>query len=177
MTQIEIQPILVGDRVTLRPLKEEDFSALYHAASDPIIWELHPDSSRYKKEVFEQRFFNGAIESRGALAIIDNSSNRILGSTRFYKWKPDTKEISIGYTFLTPDQWGNGANSEIKELMLNHIFQFSEIVWFGVGEINLRSRKAVEKLGATLSHKEERELDGKPYVQLFYKISESTYSA
>ena len=175
--KIDIQPTLIGDRITLRPLKKEDFSALYRAASDPVIWELHPDSSRYKRKVFEERFFIGAIKSQGALAIFDNSSNRLIGSTRFYKWKPDTKEITIGYTFLTPDQWGNGSNSEVKELMLKHIFQFSEVVWFGVGETNIRSRKAVEKLGAILSHKEKRELDGKPYVQLFYKISSSSLDA
>jgi RimJ/RimL family protein N-acetyltransferase len=175
--EIDLQPTLVGKNLTLRPLLREDFSALHQAASDPIIWETHPDSSRYKHAVFQERFFEGAIASGGALAVIDNESGRIIGSSRYYKWNPDKQEISIGYTFLEKAVWGNGTNQEMKELMLKHIFYAASTVWFGVGEINLRSRKAVEKLGATLSHKEERELDGRPYVQLYYKFKASEYCA
>ncbi|PCJ11408.1 MAG: GNAT family N-acetyltransferase [Gammaproteobacteria bacterium] len=175
--EINLQPTLVGKKVTLRPLLREDFSSLYLVASDPIIWEIHPDSSRYKKDVFQERFFEGAIISGGALAIIDHESGRVIGSSRYYKWHPEEQEISIGYTFLEKAVWGSGINDEVKELMLKHIFNTVNIVWFGVGEINLRSRKAVEKLGATLSRKEERELDGRPYVQLYYKLEASVYCA
>tara|TARA_R110002073_G_scaffold114912_3_gene252347 strand:- start:767 stop:1297 length:531 start_codon:yes stop_codon:yes gene_type:complete len=175
--KIDIQPTLVGRSITLRPLLKEDFSALYLAASDPVIWEIHPDSSRYKQNIFKERFFEGAIASGGAFAVIDNESGRIIGSSRYYKWNPDKQEISIGYTFLEKAVWGSGINQEMKELMLTHIFNTASIVWFGVGEINHRSRKAVEKLGATLTRKEERELDGKPYTQMYYKLTASGYCA
>lgn len=175
--EIDLQPTLIGKKLILRPLRIEDFSALYQAASDPAIWELHPDSSRYKHDFFKERFFEGAIASGGALAIIDIDSDRIIGSSRYYKWCPDKQEISIGYTFLEKAVWGSGANAEVKELMLKHIFHAARTVWFGVGEINLRSRKAVEKLGATLSRKEERELDGSLYVQLYYELKASEYCA
>jgi RimJ/RimL family protein N-acetyltransferase len=89
----------------------------------------------------------------------------------------EERAVSIGYTFLEKAAWGSGTNREMKELMLKYIFYTTSTVWFGVGEINLRSRKAVEKLGASLSHKEERELDGRPYVQLFYKLGASEYCA
>ena len=177
LIEIDLQPTLVGKTITLRPLKREDFSALYKAASDPIIWEIHPDSSRYKRDIFEERFFVGAIASGGALAVVDNESGRIIGSSRYYELNPEQLEISIGYTFLERAQWGNGINQEMKELMLNHIFSSVRTAWFHVGEINLRSRKAVEKLGATLFHKEDRALEGKPYVQLYYKLSASAYRA
>lgn len=176
MTEIGLQPTLLGKNITLRPLLIEDFSDLYQAAADPIIWELHPDSSRYKRDIFKERFFDEAIASGGALAIIDNESGRIIGSSRFYKWNPDNKEISIGYTFLERAQWGSGTNKEMKRLMLDHIFSYADTVWFGVAEINLRSRRAVEKLGAALSHRENRELEGQSYVQLYYQLSSSTYS-
>lgn len=174
---INLQPTLVGKTVTLRPLQEEDFVALYQAASDPKIWEAHPDSSRYKHDVFKSRYFDGAMSSGGALAIIDIEFGRIIGSSRYYKWLPESQEISIGYTFLERAAWGSGVNAEVKELMLKYIFCTAKTVWFGVGEINFRSRKAVEKLGATLSRKEERELDGKPSVQLYYKLIYSAYHA
>lgn len=175
--KIDIQPTLVGRSITLRPLLKGDFSALYLAASDPVIWAIHPDSSRYKQDVFKERFFEGAIACGGAFAVIDNESGRIIGSSRYYKWNPDTLEVSIGYTFLEKAVWGSGINHEMKELMLKHIFNTASIVWFGVGEINHRSRKAVEKLGATLSRKEERELDGKAYTQMYYKLTASDYCA
>ncbi|MFK8048061.1 MAG: GNAT family N-acetyltransferase [Halioglobus sp.] len=175
MTEIELQPTLIGNTITLRPLLPEDFPGLYEAAADPLIWELHPDSSRYKQDIFEERFFLGAIASGGAFAAIDNESGTIIGSSRFYKWKPDQQEISIGYTFLQRDRWGNGTNQEMKALMLNHIFTFAHTVWFHVGEVNLRSRKAVEKLGAVLSHTEDRELEGLAYVQMYYKLNDADY--
>lgn len=176
LMDIDLQPTLVGKKITLRPLLTEDFSALYVAASDPVIWETHPDSSRYKRDIFQERFFVGAISSGGALAVIDNESGRIIGSSRYYKWNPDKQEISIGYTFLEKAQWGCGSNKEMKDLMLKHIFSSVRTVWFHVGEINFRSRKAVEKLGAIFSHKEHRELNGKPYVQLYYKLSATANS-
>jgi len=177
MTEIDLQPTLVGENITLRPLLIKDFSDLYQAAADPIIWELHPDSSRYKCDIFRERFFVDAISSGGALAILDNLSGRIIGSSRYYKLNPDKKEISIGYTFLERAQWGSGANNEMKKLMLDHIFSYVDTAWFGVAEINLRSRRAVEKLGAALSHRENRELEGQSYVQLHYKLSAPTYRA
>ncbi|MEH6591402.1 MAG: GNAT family N-acetyltransferase [Halioglobus sp.] len=175
--ELNLQPTLVGNKITLRPLRREDFSELYQAASDPVIWQSHPDSSRYKHDVFQERFFEGAIASGGALAVIGHDSGRVIGSSRYYKWHPEEQEISIGYTFLEKAVWGSGINQEVKDLMLKHIFKVANTVWFGVGEINLHSCKAVEKLGANLSRKEERELDGKAYVQLYYKLNASEFCA
>jgi RimJ/RimL family protein N-acetyltransferase len=177
LIEIDLQPTLIGKSITLRPLRREDFTELYQVASDPVIWEIHPDSSRYKRDIFEERFFAGAIASAGALIVLDNESGRIIGSSRYYEWNAEQQEISIGYTFLERAKWGDGTNREMKALMLNHIFASVRTVWFHVGEINLRSRKAVEKLGANLSHKEDRQLEGRPYVQLYYKLSASEYCA
>ncbi|CAA0122548.1 Uncharacterised protein [Halioglobus japonicus] len=174
---INLQPVLKGDTITLRPLERADFGALHSAASDPEIWALHPDSTRYKRDVFQERFFDGAISSGGALAIEENATGRIIGSSRYYEWRPDTAEISIGYTFITRDHWGAGTNAQLKGLMLAHIYQWAEVVWFHVGKDNIRSRRAVEKLGATLSHEKDRELKGKPFVQLYYRLSQPQYQA
>ena len=100
MSQINLQPILNGGAIKLRPLKQGDFEALYLAASDPQIWELHPDSERYKRDIFQQRFFESALASRGALVIEESDTGRIIGSSRYYEWNPDAQEISIGYTFI-----------------------------------------------------------------------------
>lgn len=177
MSEIDLQPTLIGETITLRPLKSADFPALYQAASDPKIWEQHPDSTRYECDAFEERYFLGAVASGGALVALENSTGRIIGSSRYYEWNPDKQEIAIGYTFLEQQHWGTRTNREMKQLMLDHVFKQARLVWFHVGEINLRSRRAVEKLGAILSHQEERELDGKAYVQLYYKLDASMYRA
>ncbi len=175
MSPIDLQPVLAGREIGLRPITEQDFDALHQAASDPEIWSLHPDSQRFKRDIFKQRFFEGALSSGGALVIHEIETQRIIGSSRYYEWCPNTREIAIGYTFIERAHWGGETNGELKQLMLNHIFQWADTVWFHVGDNNLRSRRAVEKLGATLSHGEDRELDGMPYVQLYYRLEQSNY--
>jgi N-acetyltransferase len=61
----DLQPTLKGERVTLRPCRAEDWDALYAVASDPLIWEVHPASDRYKEPVFRE-YFSAALASRGA---------------------------------------------------------------------------------------------------------------
>ncbi len=175
MTGIYLQPTLTGKQITLRPLLAEDFEALYEAASDPIIWAMHPDSYRYERDIFEQRFFNSAISSGGALAVIDNRTARMIGSSRYYDWNPEQGEVAIGFTFIEQAYWGKGVNTEMKALMLNHIFEYADRVWFHIAEENIRSVKAVEKLGASYSHKENKAVEDKPFVQLYYQLTLPAY--
>ena len=140
------QPTLFGRSVTLRPLQSNDRAELYDVARDPLIWDQHPDPDRYQRERFDA-FFDDAIGSGGALAILDHSG-RLIGSTRFHGYNPDTSEIEIGWTFLTRTHWGTGTNRAAKELMLDHAFRTVERVVFLVGPHNRRSQQAVEKLGA-----------------------------
>ena len=144
---MNIQPILVNHFVQLIPLEESDFESLYSVASDPEIWEQHPNKDRYKREVF-QNFFQGAIESKGAFKIIDKNTGEIAGSTRFYDYNQDDNSILIGYTFYAEKFWGSKLNPQVKKLMLDYIFQFVNKVYFHVGKNNIRSQKAMEKLGA-----------------------------
>jgi RimJ/RimL family protein N-acetyltransferase len=143
----DLQPALKGDLIELRPLRLEDFDALFAAASDPLIWEQHPENDRYKREVF-RRFFDGAIESKGAFAVIERKTGRIIGSSRYCNLDPLENEVEIGWTFLERAFWGGSYNRELKTLMLDHAFRFVDRVLFVVGEKNFRSQKALEKIGA-----------------------------
>ena len=151
----DLQPTLRGSLIEVRPLKPGDFDALFAAASDPLIWAQHPDSDRYTLEVF-QKFFDGALESKGAFALIERKSGRIIGSSRYWNLSPDESEVEIGWTFLERTFWGGQYNRELKSLMLNHAFRFVEQVVFIVGENNLRSQKAVERIGARFLKDVER---------------------
>ncbi|MDP9262686.1 MAG: GNAT family N-acetyltransferase [Acidobacteriota bacterium] len=152
---INLQPTLQGELLSLRPLRPEDWDALYSVASDPLIWEQHPASDRYKEDVF-QGFFREALASGGAFAVVVDSKDAkaakagretIIGSTRFFGYNEEKSEIEIGWTFLARSHWGGRYNREMKQLMLRHAFQFVKRVVFLVGPQNLRSQRAMEKIG------------------------------
>ena len=144
---MNVQATLENENVKLVPLNPNDLEELFSVASDPKIWEQHPNKNRYQREVFE-KFFQGAIESKGAFIIMDKSSNEVAGSTRFYDYNPKENSIFIGYTFYATKFWGSKLNPQVKKLMLDYIFQFVDKVNFHVGKDNIRSQKAMEKLGA-----------------------------
>jgi N-acetyltransferase len=141
-----LQPILKGELLELRPLRPEDFDDLYAVASDPLLWEQHPIKDRYKEEVFKV-FFRQALESGGALVAIDAKNGRVIGSSRFHGYDQEKSEVEIGWTFLARSHWGGIFNREMKQLMLRHAFRFVDSVIFLVGPQNLRSQRAVEKIG------------------------------
>jgi RimJ/RimL family protein N-acetyltransferase len=142
----DLQPTLKGELLELRPLRPEDFQDLYAVASDPLIWEQHPQTDRYKEDVFKE-FFRGALDSGGAFIAIDRKDGRVIGSSRFHGYNPEKSEIEIGWTFLARSHWGGVYNREMKQLMLRHAFRFVASVVFLVGPQNFRSQKAMEKIG------------------------------
>jgi RimJ/RimL family protein N-acetyltransferase len=146
----DLQPDLKGEFIELRPLTPGDWDNLFAVASDPLIWEQHPESDRYKDDVFKV-FFREALESGGAFVVLDKKTQQIIGSTRFYGYDPEKSEIEIGWTFLARKYWGGRYNREMKKLMLAYAFKFVESVVFYVGEGNIRSQKAMEKICAIRS--------------------------
>jgi len=172
---VNLQPTLRGNLLWLRPLKAEDFEALFAVSSDPLVWAMHPEKTRYRRDVFEG-FFKAALESRGAFVALDAKSNEIIGSSRFAGLDLQRKTIEVGYTFLARKCWGKGFNTEMKTLMLEHAFQFVDKVFFYIGEENLRSRRAVEKLGARLLEKLERQpKEGAKYFAVVYGLNKDDF--
>jgi RimJ/RimL family protein N-acetyltransferase len=131
----------------VRPLRSDDFTALYAVASDPRIWEQHPVRDRHRLERFRE-FFDDAVRSGGALAV-ETTRGELIGSSRFHDFDQRTGEVEIGWTFLARSHWGGHTNRELKSLMLGHAFEYVERVVFRVGPENRRSQRALEKLGAT----------------------------
>ena len=151
---INIQPTLENENVILHPLQDKDFDDLYAVASDPKIWEQHPNKDRCKIEVFKV-FFDGAMQSKGAFKIVNKASGHVMGSTRFYDHNQEENSISIGYTFYGREYWGKGFNHSVKSLMLDYIFQFVSIVHFHIGADNIRSQIAIARLGTTKIDEQE----------------------
>lgn len=142
------QPIGLRDgNVHLEPLREDHFEELYAVASDPLVWAQHPNPDRYQREVF-RTFFEGAIASGGAFIIRAADDGRAIGGSRFYEHDPVADEVKIGYTFFARECWGRGFNPAVKRLMLDHAFRHVARVFFHVGAGNIRSQKAMERIGA-----------------------------
>ena len=166
----DLQPVLKGELLELRPLRLEDFPDLYAVASDPLIWEQHPIRDRYKEEVFKG-FFREALESGGALIAIDCNGGQVIGSSRFHGYDEEKREIEIGWTFLARSHWGGMYNKDMKQLMLRHAFRFVNSVVFLVGPQNLRSQRAMEKIGGIRVGSRR---DGSGRDSLVYQITAPT---
>lgn len=168
----ELQPRLVGELIEVRPLRPEDWESLFRVASDPLIWEQHPANDRYQEEVF-QEFFREALESGGAFVVIDRKTREIIGSSRYFGFDAEKSEIEIGWTFLARSHWGGEYNGELKRLMLDHAFRFVESVVFLIGPTNLRSQKAVEKIGGVKIERREKMIRGEAVEQVVYQIKKT----
>lgn len=142
-----LQPTLENELTKIVPLQEDDFERLYEVASDPLIWEQHPNKDRYQREVFKN-FFKGAMESKGAFLVLEQATGKVIGSSRYYELDRENSSVAVGYTFIGRNYWGNGYNKALKSLMFDYAFQFVNKIILHIGETNFRSQKATEKLGA-----------------------------
>lgn len=173
---MSLQPTLEGPTLRLRPLRRQDYDALYAVARDPEIWALHPAHDRWQEPVF-RRFFAKALDSGGAL-VAEDRTGAVIGSSRFYReHTDDPDEIELGYTFLARTHWGGATNRELKRLMLGHAFTFARTALFSIGETNLRSRRAMEKIGGWLTDRRfVVELNGQPMAHLVYAITAKEFA-
>ena len=118
-----------------------------------------------------RRFFDDGLASGGMLVARDRASGMVIGSSRYDFTRAEDGEVEIGWTFLARSHWGGRYNAEMKALMLDHAFRSVARVLFMVGEANIRSRRAVEKIGGYLLPREHRaEMAGRSAVHVVYAI-------
>lgn len=172
---MNLQPTLENEFIKAQPLKMCDFERLYAVASDPLIWEQHPNKERYKREAFEN-FFKGAIQSGGAFLVFDNKTNAVIGSSRFYDFDKEKKQVLIGYTFFARSHWGGIYNPALKKLMINYALQFVDSVIFHIGATNVRSQKSIERLNAIKIDELEVEYFGEPSkLNFVYEVKKENW--
>jgi N-acetyltransferase len=175
MISFDLQPTLEDEIVILRPLGEEDLEDLYLVASDPLIWEQHPSKDRCRRDVFEL-FFNDGIASGGAFGVIDKKTGQMIGSTRFHFVKEAENAIEIGWTFLARAFWGGHYNHAMKRLMMDYAFQFVDNILFYIDENNLRSQRAVEKIGGQrITALDGVRLEVRPNASVIYHITKEAW--
>jgi RimJ/RimL family protein N-acetyltransferase len=149
---IEPSTALNGRVVDLIPLERKHFGELEQLAKEKSIWEFYiMDCSNSEKFLAT---LDAAIEEREngnhlPFVIYHKAQRRIIGSTRLMEITPVHKKLEIGWTWLHPDHWGNEVNLECKLLLLTFCFETVNTirVQLRTDENNLRSRKAIEKIG------------------------------
>src|ERR1051326_8472041 len=173
--RFDLQPTLEDKIIIVRPLKEEDLEDLYKVASDPLVWEQHPSKDRCRRAVFEL-FFKDGMASGGAFAVVDKKTGQLIGSTRFHHVKETENAIEIGWTFLAREYWGGHYNKAMKTLLMDYAFQFVDNILFYIGEENLRSQKAIEKIGGQrITALNGVPLEGRPNASVIYHIAKKTW--
>lgn len=171
------QPRLTGRLIDLRPVEPSDFDALYAYGRDPEVWAVHPDRERWRPEKF-RAYFEGGLKCGMALVAIDRASGEAIGWSRYCDEATGPHEIEIGWTFLGRPYWGGAYNGEMKQLMLAHAFRFVDRVLFRIGEANVRSRRAAEKIGARLlADRPALAPPGQDAPYLFYAVEKADFLA
>jgi len=97
----------------------------------------------------------------------------VIGSSRFHCYDLVRSEIEIGWTFLARSHWGGAYNAELKRLMLAHAFKFVDNVIFFIGATNIRSQRAMEKIGGI---RVGSKLDPNGRESIIYRIRDATGS-
>jgi N-acetyltransferase len=166
----DFQPHLTGDLIALRPMIEADFEALYAVASDPLIWAMHPTHERWQRPVFRANI-DEAFAEHGGLVAIDKATDTIIGFSRYSQIAVGPDEIEIGWSFLARNYWGGRYNRDMKAIMIAHALKSFDRVIFRVGETNIRSRQAMEKIGGVrIEWDEILPIFGREAVYIAYEI-------
>jgi RimJ/RimL family protein N-acetyltransferase len=147
---------LSGSRVYLEFLSPAHREAIRPLAKNEVIWEFNkmlPGDDSY--DAAYDSYFDAALDKNGlggqqTFVIKKTDDNSIIGMTRFYEISPKEKTVLIGYTWYVPAVWGKVYNKECKLLLLQYAFENMKFnrVELRVAHQNVRSQKAVEKIGA-----------------------------
>jgi len=151
---MEVLPIVLdGQQVRLEPLTKAHAEALIAAAADGDLWNSNVTiiPSRDTIADYIQAALDGQAQGRELpFVIINKSSNRIVGTTRFYEIRSNDRAVAIGYTWLAKSAQRTAVNTESKLLLLTHAFEHWRCnrVELITDVLNEQSRAAILRLGA-----------------------------
>lgn len=150
-----VEPVLLeGRRVRLEPLSLDHLPALCAAGLGHKVFRWYIDTVDTPDQM--RRWVEVALagQARGMelpWATVDRATGQVAGSSRFLGIDPIHHRLEIGSTWLDPQLWGSGINTEAKLLQLGHAFETLGAirVEFKTDSLNERSRGALESIGAT----------------------------
>lgn len=151
---MERKAIITSNLVDIFPLSENAFEDLKTIACDERVWDQHPAKQRGTPDGF-RAFFDESLCKRTSVCFFDKSKKTIAGMSSYFDLNLEEKSVEIGWTFIGYDWWATGFNTHIKTMMIEYARQEWGVnkIYFYVAPENLRSQKAVLKLGAIQSEK------------------------
>jgi len=160
---------LEGKRVKLVPLEMEHCEHLYKCSRDPEVWVNYPIQVQTLEEM--EKFVRKAIDYRireesFPFVVFDKETNEIVGTTRYLRISKENNNLNIGSTLYSPKVWRTRVNTETKYLLLKYAFENLEVsrVEIITTTTNIRSQKAIERLGAVREGMLRKKYKGLDYV-------------
>jgi RimJ/RimL family protein N-acetyltransferase len=146
-------PELIGHHITLRPLMSSDEADIIKAASDGELWNLNftvIPSAKTAKAYIDKAISGRNEKTVIPFVIVDNATNKIIGSTRYFKIDLTNRKLEIGHTWYSESYQRTYANTEAKYLLLKYAIEELKCVrvQFTTDEINHKSRNAILRIGA-----------------------------
>ncbi|HLA58898.1 MAG TPA: GNAT family N-acetyltransferase [Puia sp.] len=146
--------ILKGKSLSLIPVEEKYLEELLSFSANPVIWEHLPKEIFNREELLQWYLQTKEDEASGKaipFLIQDIQSLEIMGSTRILDLDVANRKAEIGWTWINPKYFGTKINVEAKLLLLDYAFTVLRLnrIQFRADERNIRSRRAILKLGAT----------------------------
>ena len=175
---------LVGEKVRIVPLEKSHIQGLYEIGNNGMIWSHLPktiytlqDMRSFVEEALTKK--DSGIELPFVVLLRDN--NKIIGSTRFLDISNLNRSLEIGWTWYSPAVWGTHINTECKYLLLKYCFETLNFirVQFKTDERNVRSQKAIEKIGGVkegILRNHMIRKDGTFRNSVFYSVIESDWA-
>ena len=177
--------MLQGHHVDLQPLDLDDLPALYEVAADKALWKHIPTDCSRPDRFMES--YTKSIQDRDAgiqypFLILGRDARQIIGSTRLFDLHPQDRKLEIGWTWIAQAYWGTDVNLECKSLLLTFCFETlgARRVQLKTDELNIRSRKAIEKIGARFEgilRKDRIKEDGLSRNAAYYSIIDEEWPA
>lgn len=146
-------PELIGQHITLKPLMNSDEANIIKAASDGELWNLSytvVPSAKTAKDYIDKAIAGRNEKTVIPFVIVDNATNKVIGSTRFWKVDSTNRKLEIGHTWYSESYQRTYANTEAKYLLLKYAFEELKCVrvQFTTDELNEKSRNAILRIGA-----------------------------
>jgi RimJ/RimL family protein N-acetyltransferase len=178
--------ILYGDFVRLEPLDHRHAQEFLEAGQDDAIWRFmpvpRPTTEAHVVALIDKAWNAAALGHEIPFAIVDDRTDRLLGSTRFLEICRPDRALEIGWTWLSLAAQRTQANTECKFLLLRHCFEELGAlrVQFRTDARNEASRRAIERIGAVkegLLRHHRLTWDGNYRDTVYYSVLEPEWPA
>ncbi|ASB68846.1 GNAT family N-acetyltransferase [Bacillus subtilis] len=171
---------LTGELIRVVPMDKSHIQGLYEAAKDENIWAHLPKTITTLHDM--EAFVEEALQTKESgtefpFVIIHRETGKIVGTTRFLYMSSASRSLEIGWTWFHPPVWGTSVNTECKYLLLQYCYEQLNTIRVQF-ERNIRSQKAIERLGAVkegILRNQMIRKDGTFRNSVFYSIIDSEW--